>query len=77
MAILNIQIEVPNAGIEDMRELKHKLTAYAKMLISSSPKSTAADKAKKYNHEALAGIFAEEPEEDSLRNDYIKEKYGI
>lgn len=28
MAILNIQIEVPNAGIEDMRELKHKLTAY-------------------------------------------------
>lgn len=77
MAILNIEIEVPNKGAEEMRELKHKLTVYAKMLVSSSLKSTSADKTKKYNHEVLAGIFAEESEENSLRDEYIKDKYRI
>lgn len=36
MAALNIQIEVPNMGIYEMEELKHKLTVYAKNLITES-----------------------------------------
>ena len=36
MAALNIQIEVPNMGIYEMEELKHKLTVYALNLIAES-----------------------------------------
>lgn len=36
MAALNIQIEIPNMGIYEMEELKHKLTVYAKKLIAAS-----------------------------------------
>ena len=77
MAALNIQIDVPNMGIYDMEELKHKVVAYAKKLISSSQtKETVTSKT--YNHEVLAGIFAEEcTSADDLRSDYIHEKYGL
>ena len=39
MAALNIQIEVPNMGIYEMEELKHKLTVYARNLIAEEKNS--------------------------------------
>lgn len=39
MAALNIQIEVPNMGIYEMEELKHKLTVYAQNLIAEAKNS--------------------------------------
>lgn len=36
MAALNLQIEVPNLGANEMEELKHKLTVYARNLIAES-----------------------------------------
>ena len=39
MPALNIQIDVPNLGANEIEELKHKLTIYAQNLISASNKS--------------------------------------
>lgn len=78
MAALDLQIEVPNMGVYEMEELKHKLMAYAKKLISmSQSQATAATTEKRYKHEALAGIFAPQKEEHSLRDAYINEKYNL
>lgn len=76
MAALNIQIEIPNMNVYDLEELKHKLTVYAKSLISSSNNQTR-EKEKTYKHERLAGIFTNEKTENELKDDYIKQKYGI
>ncbi|MBQ8672662.1 MAG: hypothetical protein IJ511_01185 [Bacteroides sp.] len=76
MAALDLQIEIPNMGVSEIEELKHRLMAYAQKLISLSPsQSTAAQK--RYRHEALAGVFAPQEDENSLRDAYINEKYGL
>lgn len=77
MAALNIQIEVPEMRGYEVEELKRKLIAYAGKLVSSFARVSEVERAKKYKHESLAGIFAEQEEGDDLRDLYIKEKYGI
>ena len=41
MAALDLQIEVPNMGVSEVEELKHKLMDYAKKLISLSQSQSA------------------------------------
>ncbi|MBQ4622424.1 MAG: hypothetical protein IJB28_07210 [Bacteroidaceae bacterium] len=78
MAALDLQIEVPNMGVSEIEELKHKLMAYAKQLISLSQSQSRSTVAKKrYRHEALAGIFASQEDGNTLRDAYINEKYGL
>lgn len=82
MAALDLQIEVPNMGVSEIEELKHKLMAYAKQLISlsqsqSQSRSQSTVAKKRYRHEALAGIFASQEDENTLRDAYINEKYGL
>ena len=77
MAALNIQIEVPNMGIYELEELKHKITVYAKKLIASSNVTETQVTGKHYKHEALAGIFSDEWSTDELRNEYLQDKYGV
>ena len=78
MAALDLQIEVPNMGVSEIEELKHQLMAYAKQLISLSQSQSQSTVAKKrYRHEALAGIFASQEDENTLRDAYINEKYGL
>jgi len=43
MAALNIQIDIPNMGVYELEELKHKVTLYAKKLAAVSRKSEAKD----------------------------------
>ena len=76
MAALDLQIEVPNMGVSEVEELKHKLMDYAKKLISLFQSQSAVAK-KRYRHEALAGIFAPQEDENTLRDAYIYEKYGL
>ena len=47
MAALDLQIEVPNMGVSEIEELKHKLMAYAKQLISLSQSQSRSTVAKK------------------------------
>ena len=75
MATLNIQIDVPDMGTYEVAELKRMLTEYAYKIVSTTKTDTTV-KEKKYHHEALAGIFADINSED-MRDEYIKEKYGI
>ena len=80
MAALDLQIEVPNMGVSEIEELKHKLMAYAKQLISlsqSQSRSQSTVAKKRYRHEALAGILASQEDENTLRDAYINEKYGL
>lgn len=77
MAALNIQIDVPNMGVFEMEELKHKVTLYAKRLIAVSKLSESKEAAKRYNHESLAGIFSEDRNGEDLRDEYIQDKYGL
>ena len=71
MAALDLQIEVPNMGVSEIEELKLKLMAYAKQLISLSQSQSQSTVAKKrYRHEALAGIFASQEDENTLRDAY-------
>ena len=76
MAALDLQIEVPNMGVSEIEELKLKLMAYAKQLISLTQSQSTVAK-KRYRHEALAGIFASQEDENTLRDAYINEKYGL
>lgn len=76
MAALDLQIEIPNMGLSEIEELKHQLMAYAKKLISLSQSQSAVAE-KRYRHEALAGIFAPQEDENTLRDAYINEKYGL
>ena len=77
MAALNIQIDIPNMGVYELEELKPKVTLYAKKLAAVSRKSEAKDITKQYNHDSLAGIFADNWKDEDLRNEYIQEKYGL
>ncbi|MBQ8239720.1 MAG: hypothetical protein IJZ38_02610 [Bacteroides sp.] len=77
MAALNIQIDIPNMGVYELEELKHKVTLYAKKLVAVSRKSETKDITKQYNHESFAGIFADNLKDDDLRDEYIQEKYGL
>jgi len=77
MAALNIQIDVPNMGVFEMEELKHKVTLYAKKLIAISKTTESQEMTKRYEHESLAGILSDDWEVDDLRNEYIQDKYGI
>lgn len=77
MAALNIQIDIPNMGVYELEELKHKVTLYAKKLVAASKKSDTKDITKQYTHESLAGIFADNWKDDDLRDEYIQEKYGL
>lgn len=77
MAALNIQIDVPNMGVFEMEELKHKVTLYAKKLIATSQVAVAQEMPKRYSHESLAGIFSDDWKADDLRDEYIQDKYGI
>lgn len=77
MAALNIQIDVPNMGVFEMEELKHKVTLYAKKLIAISKVTESQEMTKRYEHESLAGIFSDDWKADDLRNEYIQDKYGI
>ena len=43
MAALNIQIDIPNMGVYELEELKHKVTLFAKKLATVSRKSEAKD----------------------------------
>ena len=77
MAALNIQIDIPNMGVYELEELKHKVTLYAKNLVAISMKSETKDTTKQYNHESLTGIFADNWKDNDLRDEYIHEKYGL
>lgn len=44
----------------------------------AAPKRSAVlDETKKYNHEALCGIFTNDFDLDKCREEYLSEKYGL
>lgn len=86
MAALDLQIEVPNMGVSEIEELKHKLMAYAKKLISlSQSQSEAKREMPNAIHispkvRRLVGripVSYSDEELEWMKDDYLSEKYGL
>ena len=76
MATLTIKIDVPNADSSMIGELKVKLRAYADKLLNEASASQS-QKAKKRQLEEFAGILSDQPSDDALLEEYLREKYSV
>lgn len=78
MATVTISLDIPNTGSYPIGRLQNSLRRYAEKLLSLKVEpSQSRAVTKKYNHDMLCGIFSEDSDLDSLRSEYIEEKYGL